>query len=159
MSFLLIDAIDRLESGRWAEGHKRISADESYFSDHFPGLPIVPGVLVVESLAQLGGRLVERSVEGQTGRHVLPLLAKIDRARFLNPVQADSRLDLRVEISAISDDAARVNGVARVGSTRVATVTLMYAMADLDDDSRFTDPAQRTQLREWSARTWAWLCR
>jgi len=67
MRFILIDKIDRLEPGKLAEGHKIVAHDEDYFRDHFPGYPIVPGVLVLESLAQLGGRLVEASVRESSG--------------------------------------------------------------------------------------------
>src|SRR5438477_3509412 len=106
MRFILIDKIDRLETGKSADGHKLISPDEEYFRDHFPGYPIVPGVLVLESLAQLGGRLVEASVRDATGRRVLPMLAKVDHARFLHPVRPGDRLDLAVDLLALTEDAA-----------------------------------------------------
>src|SRR5947208_2797942 len=109
MRFILIDRIDRLDCGTRAEGHKVISPDEEYFRDHFPGYPIVPGVLVLESLAQLGGRLVEASVREASGRRVLPMLAKIERAKFLHQVRPGDRLDLTVDMLALSEDAARLN--------------------------------------------------
>src|SRR5580700_4162356 len=105
MRFILIDRIDRLEPGKRAEGHKLISRDEEYFRDHFPGFPVVPGVLVLESLAQLGGRLVESSVRNSTGHRVLPMLAKIEHAKFLRSVKPGDRLDLTVEAGAITTDA------------------------------------------------------
>src|SRR5205085_6501030 len=119
MRFILIDKIDRLEPGKSADGHKLIAHDEDYFRDHFPGYPIVPGVLVLESLAQLGGRLVEASVREASGQRMLPMLAKIHHASFLQPVRPGDRLDLHVDVMAVSDDAARVAGVARVGARKV----------------------------------------
>src|SRR5207248_9067124 len=101
MRFILIDRIDRLELGKRADGHKLIAPDEEYFRDHFPGYPIVPGVLVLESLAQLGGRLVEASVRDASGRRVLPMLAKFEHAKLVRQVRPGDRLDLAGEVIAI----------------------------------------------------------
>src|SRR5258706_16015082 len=101
MRFILIDKIDRLEPGRLAEGHKLIAKDEDYFRDHFPGYPLVPGVLVLESLAQLGGRLVEASVREASSPRVLPMLAKPEHAKLLRQGCPGDRLDFSVEIVAI----------------------------------------------------------
>src|SRR5438477_12496021 len=103
MRFILIDKIDRLEPGRLAEGHKQIAADEDYFRDHFPGYPIVPGVLILESLAQLGGRLVEASVRETSGRRVLPMLAKFEHAKLVRQVRPGDRLELTWNVGAIGD--------------------------------------------------------
>jgi 3-hydroxyacyl-[acyl-carrier-protein] dehydratase len=157
MRFILIDRIDRLEPGERAEGHKVISPDEEYFRDHFPGYPIVPGVLVLESLAQLGGRLVEASVREATGQRVLPMLAKVERARFLHPVRPGDRLDLAVDLLAVTEDAARVTGIARVGPRKTATAEIMYAMLDVGRGSRVLDEAQTTALHDWSDRIWRQL--
>src|ERR1700688_975696 len=146
MRFILIDKIDRLEPGRLAEGHKLIAQDEDYFRDHFPGYPLVPGVLVLESLAQLGGRLVEGSVRDTTGPRVVPMLAKVERAKFLQPVRPGDRLDLAIELLAVTGDAARVTGVARVGARKAATVEIMYAMLDAGRGSRVLDEAQAAAL-------------
>src|SRR5205823_3177261 len=132
MRFILIDKIDRLEPGKSADGHKLIAHDEDYFRDHFPGYPIVPGVLVLESLAQLGGRLVEASVREASGRRVLPMLVKFERAKLVGQVRPGDRLDLTVEIIAIGDDAATAKGTALVSGKRVAAAEIMYAMLDID---------------------------
>jgi 3-hydroxyacyl-[acyl-carrier-protein] dehydratase len=157
MRFVLIDRIDRLEPGKRAEGHKLISPDEEYFRDHFPGYPLVPGVLVLESLAQLGGRLVEASVRDTTGQRVLPMLAKVERAKFLQPVRPGDRLDLAVELLAVTGDAARVTGVARVGARKAATAEIMYAMLDVSRSGRVLDEAQTSALHDWSDRIWRQL--
>src|SRR6059058_4434099 len=128
MRFILIDKIDRLELGRSADGHKLIDPHEEYFRDHFPGFPVVPGVLVLESLAQLGGRLVEASVRAASGRRVLPMLGKAEQAKFVRAVRPGDRLDLVCEALAIGDSAARVTGTATVGGRRACTATIMYAM-------------------------------
>jgi 3-hydroxyacyl-[acyl-carrier-protein] dehydratase len=154
MRFILIDKIDRLEPGRLAEGHKLIAQDEDYFRDHFPGYPLVPGVLVLESLAQLGGRLVEASVRETSGRRVLPMLAKFEHAKLVRQVRPGDRLDLSVEIVAIGDDAARATGTARVGGKRAATADIMYAMLDLSKAAGHLDETQTKALYDWSDRIW-----
>ena len=157
MRFILIDRIDRIELGKRAEGHKRIAPDEDYFRDHFPGYPIVPGVLVLESLAQLGGRLVEASVRDATGRRVLPMLAKVEHAKFLQQVRPGDRLDLAVDLLALTEDAARVTGVARVGDRKAATAEIMYAMLDVDRITGTSGDGQAAALLEWSDRIWRQL--
>lgn len=154
MRFILIDGIDRLDFGKRAEGHKLISPDEEYFRDHFPGYPLVPGVLVLESLAQLGGRLVEASVRDATGRRVLPMLAKVEHAKFLHPVRPGDRLDLGVDLVALTDDAARVTGIARVGARKAATAEIMYAMLDVARGAATLDQTQASALHGWSDRLW-----
>ncbi len=154
MRFILIDRIDVLEPGRRAEGHKMIAPDEDYFRDHFPGYPIVPGVLVVESLAQLGGRLVEASVRETSGRRVLPLLAKIEHAKLVRSVRPGDRLDLSVELGPIGDAAARVSGTARVAGRKVASADIMYAMLDVDRAGGEMDAGQTQALFDWSDRVW-----
>jgi 3-hydroxyacyl-[acyl-carrier-protein] dehydratase len=154
MRFVLIDRITNLEPGLMAEGYKRVSPDEDYFRDHFPGYPVVPGVLVLESLAQLGGRLVEASVMKASGRRVLPMLAKVEQGKFLRPVKPGDRLDLRVDLVALGDDAARVKALARVEGRRSASAEIMYAMIDVDRTGATLDEAQATALHQWSDRIW-----
>ncbi len=154
MRFVLIDRIEELEPGRRAAGYKQIGTEEDYFRDHFPGYPLVPGVLLLESLAQLGGRLVEASVRAASGRRVLPMLAKVDHAKFLNPVRPGDRLDLAVELVALADEAARVTGVARVGGRKAAVAEIMYAMLDTDQTAGRLDPSQVDALHAWSDRVW-----
>jgi 3-hydroxyacyl-[acyl-carrier-protein] dehydratase len=152
MRFILIDRIESLEPGRRATGYKQIAPDEDYFRDHFPGYPLVPGVLVLESLAQLGGRLVEASVREAEGRRVLPMLAKVENAKFLRQVRPGDRLDLAVEVVAIAGDAARVTGVATVAGKKIATAGIMYAMADLQRAEGTFTPEQAAAFQAWSER-------
>ncbi len=154
MRFALVDRIDRLEIGKSAEGHRHISADDDYFRDHFPGYPVVPGVLLLESLAQLGGRLVGASVERASGRRVLPMLARVEHAKFVSPVKPGDRLDLRVELEAVTDDAARVRGVASVGAQKAAAAQIMFALVDLTGSGSPLEPAQASTLLQWSDSVW-----
>ena len=157
MRFILIDRIDRLESGRRAEGHKMIRPDEDYFRDHFPGYPVVPGVLILESLAQLGGRLVEHSAREATGRRILPLLGKVEQAKFVRSVRPGDRLDLAVDVVAIAADAARVTGVASVAGRKVASAAIMYALIDPDRSDLPAGGPDPAALHAWSDRVWRQL--
>lgn len=157
MRFVLVDQIERFDVGRRAEGYKCIAHDEDYFADHFPGYPLVPGVLIVESLAQLGGRLVEASVRAASGRRVLPILARIENAKFIRPVRPGDRLDLEVDLIALGDDIARVAGLARVGGSKVATATVMYAMLDTTAATAQLTRDQVAALERWSTRRWTEL--
>ena len=157
MRFVLVDEIERLDVGSRAQGYKRIARDEDYYADHFPGYPLVPGVLIVESLAQLGGRLVEASVRAAAGRRVLPMLARIESAKFLQPVRPGDRLDLEVDLIALGDDIARVAGVARVGGRKVAAASVMYALLDTAAAATQLTGDQVAALESWSKRLWSEL--
>jgi 3-hydroxyacyl-[acyl-carrier-protein] dehydratase len=154
MRFVLIDKIELLEHGNRAVGYKHIAPDEEYFRDHFPGYPIVPGVLILESLAQLGGRLVEASIRQTSGRRVLPLLAKMDRAKLLHPVRPGDRLDLAADVVGIGETAAKVAAVATVQHRKAATVDIMYAVMDLNGPDVNLGADQARAIEAWSDRVW-----
>ncbi len=157
MRFILIDRIDSLEPGRRITGHKQIDPNEDYFADHFPGFPVVPGVLALESLAQIGGRLVEATVRAESGRRVLPMLAKVDNAQFRQAIRPGNRLDLTVDADGIGSDFAAVSGVATVAGKRVCNAKIKYVMIDVNDAGKQLDPAQTAALHEWSDRVWRQL--
>lgn len=152
MRFVLLDRIDSMEPGRQARGTKTIAPDEEYFRDHFPGYPVVPGVLVLESLAQLGGRLVQASVREASGREVLPLLAKVDHAKFRRAVRPGDRLLLSADVVAIGEDAARVTAVAEVAGRPVASAEIMYALLAFAEGVAGIGAGEIAALREWSDR-------
>jgi 3-hydroxyacyl-[acyl-carrier-protein] dehydratase len=157
MRFILIDRIESLEPGKRVTGYKQIAKDEDYFADHFPGFPVVPGVLILESLAQIGGRLVEATVRAESSRRVLPMLAKVEHAKFVRAVRPGDRLDLTVDADAVSTDMARVTGTASVAGKRVCTAGIMYAMIDVQHAGEHLDPSQTASLHAWSDRVWRQL--
>jgi 3-hydroxyacyl-[acyl-carrier-protein] dehydratase len=157
MRFILIDRIETLDPGQRITGYKQIDPNEDYFADHFPGFPVVPGVLALESLAQIGGRLVEATVKAQTGKRVLPMLAKVDTAQFRQAIRPGDRLDLVVDAEGIGSDFAAVTGVASVGGKRVCNAKIKYVMIDVQTASQQMDGAQTAALHEWSDRVWRQL--
>jgi len=94
--FLLVDRITELEAGRRIVGIKNVTANEPFFQGHFPDRPIMPGVLIIEAMAQVGGVLAFKSVP-PTGRPVV-YLTGVDKARFRKPVVPGDQLRFEVEV-------------------------------------------------------------
>lgn len=115
--FLFVDQVIELVPGRRAVGVKAVTAGEPYFAGHFPGRPLMPGVLIVEALAQVGAvcLLSERPNAG-----LLPLFGGVEGARFRTPVVPGEVLRLEVEITRARGRAGRGRGRALLADGRVA---------------------------------------
>ena len=154
MRFVLIDRIVSLEPGKQARGFRVIPADDDYFRDHFPGYPVVPGVLLLESMAQLGGRLIQVSVREASKRDVLPMLTMVERAEFRRPVRPGDRLDVAAELTSLGTERARVTASAEVGGQPVASAVIMYVLAGLDTDAVAIPPGAAAEIRAWDESIW-----
>jgi 3-hydroxyacyl-[acyl-carrier-protein] dehydratase len=124
--FLLVDRIEELEPGVRAVGIKNVSQNEPFFEGHFPDYPVMPGVLVVEAMAQVGAVGVMALEEY---RKKLALFAGIDGVRFRRQVVPGDVLTMEVEILRLKGRVGRGKGAARVGSERVCEAELMFAFA------------------------------
>ena len=123
--FLLIDEVLELEPGRRVVARKRVRPDEWYLAGHFPGRPVMPGVLIVEAMAQTGAVAV-LSEEENRGR--LALFAGIDDVRFKRIVEPGDELELRCDLERVRGPIGRGKASARVDGQLAARGTLTFAV-------------------------------
>jgi len=120
--FLMIDRVIDLVPRQRIVAIKNVTINEPYFQGHFPGLPIMPGVLIVEAVAQAGGALLLTEVEDRDQK--LMVFTGIERARFRRPVSPGDQLRIEVEVKSWRMNAVRMEGKAYVGEKRVAEATV-----------------------------------
>src|ERR1700741_4092368 len=120
--FLLIDRVVDLTRRERIVAIKNVTVNEPYFQGHFPELPIMPGVLIVEAIAQAGGALLLTEVEDRSEK--LMVFTGIERARFRRPVLPGDQLRIEVDVKSWRMNAVRMEGKAFVGEKRVAEATV-----------------------------------
>jgi 3-hydroxyacyl-[acyl-carrier-protein] dehydratase len=125
--FLLVDKIVECEMGKRAVGIKNVTMNEPFFQGHFPDYPVMPGVLIVEALAQVGAVAV-LGLEENRGK--IGFFAGIDKFRFRGQVKPGDTLTLEVEMLRLRASMGKGKAVARVGDTVVAEGEIMFAIAD-----------------------------
>jgi 3-hydroxyacyl-[acyl-carrier-protein] dehydratase len=128
--FLLVDRVVELEPGKRIRAIKNVSINEPFFQGHFPGAPVMPGVLVVEAMAQVGGLLTElpRAATGAK-QDKLFYLVKVDNARFSRMVVPGDQLDIEVVLKRIILNMAQYVCVARVDGKEAASAEILCAEA------------------------------
>src|SRR5205814_1151922 len=120
--FLLIDRVIDLTRKERIVAIKNVTINEPFFQGHFPNLPIMPGVLIVEAIAQAGGALLLTEVEDRDKK--LMVFTGIERARFRRPVVPGDQVRIEVEVKSWRMNAVRMEGKAFVGEKRVAEATV-----------------------------------
>lgn len=124
--FLLIDKVEILEEGKTAVGFKNVTMNEPFFQGHFPEEPVMPGVLILEALAQVGAVLLlnEESFKGKTA-----YFAGVDSARFRRKVVPGDILKLEIEITKVRKSFGAGKGIATVNGEKAAEAEILFAIS------------------------------
>jgi beta-hydroxyacyl-ACP dehydratase FabZ len=125
--FLFVDAILELEPDRIV-GIKNVTANEPFFLGHFPEFPVMPGVIIVEAMAQVAGVLVLKQIEDRKNK--LVLLATIEQAKFRRPVRPGDQLRIEMIVGKRKASVAKMHGTATVNGVVVAEAEVMCKLAD-----------------------------
>lgn len=154
MRWRMLDQIVEMIPGEKAVGAKAVTLAEDYFEDHFPRFPVVPGVLVVEALAQLAGKLVEITVFEEREMWPFPILSMVRNAKFRKFIRPGSSIRLEVSIEDLREESARVRGSARVGDDTTTDVEMIFVF----DPEGLGDALGQEDLerieREWLKMLW-----
>lgn len=129
--FLLLDRVVEFEhEAKRVLAYKNVTGNEGFFQGHFPDRPVMPGVLVIEAMAQAGGVLTQMLRGGATPGGRLSYLVKVDNARFANMVVPGDRLDIEVTIRREIRNMTLYGGLATVAGSKVASAEILCAEVD-----------------------------
>ncbi|MCX5673011.1 MAG: beta-hydroxyacyl-ACP dehydratase [Planctomycetota bacterium] len=149
MRFFLIDRITRWEVGVRAEATKNVALSEDFFDDHFPRRPVMPGVLILEGMAQVSGLLLEASLRARCGKDAKAVLTVLERTKFRDMVRPGDTLTYRTEVVSVNE----VGGKARVQAVRdgrtVTETEMVFAFKYVDDPK--LDEKRRALMDVWLA--------
>jgi len=135
MRFYLVDRITQLHAGGTASGIKCWSLDNSIFQDHFPGIPMVPGVLLTESMAQLAGILIKKTyyLEYGEGEEIYPVLSIIQKAKFRSFVKPGDQCILFAEVISVDHNRASAKVHSTVEGELVSEAQLTFLIGKAED--------------------------
>jgi 3-hydroxyacyl-[acyl-carrier-protein] dehydratase len=127
----MLDRVTEFRKGISAAGIKNITLTDDILHDHFPDYPVFPGAMLIEAMAQLGGFLLEMSVNTKDSIR-RALLAQIDKAKFHNLAEPGDQLRLSAELDEQIDDAAKVNITVQCGDSKIANAKLTFVLKPIE---------------------------
>ncbi len=133
MRFFLIDRIVEFEPGKRGTAIKNVSLSEDFFRDHFPTKPVMPGVLILEGMAQLSGTLLSETVAKDAERQVIAIMTIVEKAKFRKPVYPGDTLRYSATIKSYNEMGGKAEVTAHVGKNLVADALLTFVFQELDD--------------------------
>jgi 3-hydroxyacyl-[acyl-carrier-protein] dehydratase len=134
MRFFLIDKITRWELGAMAEATKCVALSEDIFDDHFPRRPVMPGVLILEGMAQLSGLLLEATLKQKYSRSGKAILTVLERTKFRALVKPGDTLRYRVEVRSVNEAGGKAIARALRGDSLVTSTEMMFAFKYVEDE-------------------------
>jgi 3-hydroxymyristoyl/3-hydroxydecanoyl-(acyl carrier protein) dehydratase len=133
MRFFLIDKITDWQVGKSAQAIKNVALSEDFFDDHYPRHPVMPGVLIIEGMAQLSGLLLESSLKERYGESAKAVLAVMERTKFREMVRPGDTLTYNTEMTVINKQGGRVTATASCNGKIVVTTGLAFAFKQIND--------------------------
>ncbi|MHC4744397.1 MAG: 3-hydroxyacyl-ACP dehydratase FabZ family protein [Planctomycetota bacterium] len=143
MRFFLIDRIEKWEVGVAAEATKNVALSEDFFDDHFPRRPVMPGVLMIEGMAQLSGLLLEASLNETYDCDAKAVLTVLERTKFREPVRPGDSIVYSAKVQSVNKTGGKATAEASVNGKVVATTGMVFAFKYIDDPML---EAKRTEM-------------
>jgi 3-hydroxyacyl-[acyl-carrier-protein] dehydratase len=141
LRFFLIDRITAWEPGAHGCAVKSISLSEDFFDDHFPLNPIMPGVLILEGMAQLSGLLLEEGIRAQEGLNLKALMSIVEKAKFRHPAYPGDVLEYRADVTSLNEQGGKAAATAQANGNLIAEATLVFSFHAIENP----------KLEEWRA--------
>ncbi len=147
MRFFLIDRITVWDVGTAAEAVKNVAMSEDFFDDHFPRRPVMPGVLMIEGMAQLAGLLLEATLKTKHDRDAKAILTVLERTKFRGMVRPGDTLLYRAEVTAVNPEGGKAAVRASRDGRVVVTTAMVFAFKYIDDP--LLDSRRASLLKMW----------
>lgn len=147
MRFFMIDRITCWEVNRLAEATKNVALSEDFFDDHFPRRPVMPGVLILEGMAQLSGLLLEASLTEKYGKSAKAVLTVLERTKFRALVKPGDTLRYRTEVVSVNEAGGKVKACALRAESVVTSTEMVFAFKYVDDPQ--LDEKRRRLMHLW----------
>ncbi len=133
MRFFLIDRITEWEVGARARALKNVSLTEDFFDDHFPRRPVMPGVLIIEGMAQVSGLLLEASLRKTYGKNAKAILTILERVKFRDMVKPGDSLTYVTELVSLNEISGKCAVQALRGDRQIVSTEMVFSFKDVDD--------------------------